>query len=185
MVGLRRARRNHRVAPLAQRLGHEKLELAGLVAAQGKSGKIIALDPKTRPPEVSGKTLQLHQRRRKKSQRAPGKHFFDRSHAKAYMPAARPKSWQFDFGLELAVNPSIVAALAKTESAITGKTDAGARAKAAETVAKQLARGGLKSLQNPFKGWQTLVDRHLEKIVKNPDSKSIQHWEKEIKIGRG
>ena len=48
---------------LLQRVGHQKLELAGLVAAARQAGAVVALDPQVRAAEMFGQAGQRLQRR--------------------------------------------------------------------------------------------------------------------------
>jgi hypothetical protein len=51
MIRLGRSLGQHRIGLLAERLGHQVFELARLVAAGGKTGAVVALDPKPRTGE--------------------------------------------------------------------------------------------------------------------------------------
>jgi hypothetical protein len=58
VVALWRAGRHQVVAPLSQRVRHQELQLARLVAAGGQPGLIVALDPQFWPTQVARQALQ-------------------------------------------------------------------------------------------------------------------------------
>src|SRR3712207_7473949 len=63
-----------RVGALREGLGHQELQLAGLVAAGGQPGAVVALDPELRPAEMLREILQRLQRRDRKSTRLNSSH---------------------------------------------------------------------------------------------------------------
>ena len=66
MIGLRRARCDHSVATLRERLGEEKFELTRLVTAERQPCEIIAFYPEMRAAEMTRKALHLPERSREK-----------------------------------------------------------------------------------------------------------------------
>jgi hypothetical protein len=64
MVRLRGALRDDGRRPLAERLGEEVFELARLVAASGKAGAVVALDPYARAAEIFAEPVERLERRR-------------------------------------------------------------------------------------------------------------------------
>ena len=62
VVRLHRALGDQGVGALGQRLAQQELELAGLVAAGGQAGAVVALDPEFGAAECSRETLQLLER---------------------------------------------------------------------------------------------------------------------------
>src|SRR5690606_26475105 len=63
VVGLHRAGGDERVGAALQRLGDEKLELAGLVAAAGQTQLVVALEPDRGPAQVGAQPAQRHEPR--------------------------------------------------------------------------------------------------------------------------
>ena len=63
MVGLDRPLRHDHVGTGILCRCHQEFQLACLVAARGKSGAIIALDPQARPTQRSGQARHLLKRR--------------------------------------------------------------------------------------------------------------------------
>ena len=65
VIALRRTDREHDVGTLLQRVGQEVLELADLVAADRKSGRVIAFHPDPGTPERSRQAIEWFERGRK------------------------------------------------------------------------------------------------------------------------
>jgi hypothetical protein len=62
VIGLHPAHRDERVRALIQRVRHREFELAGLVAAGGETGLVVALDEKAGASKRTGQARQLLQR---------------------------------------------------------------------------------------------------------------------------
>ena len=68
MVRLRGTLRDDHVGLSGQRLAHQELQLAGLVAAGGHPGAIVPLDPKPGPAQGIGQAIHRFQGRRQMGQ---------------------------------------------------------------------------------------------------------------------
>ena len=62
VVGLHAGAPNDQVGALRERLAEQELVVAGLVAAEGEAGAVVALDDETRAAEMGGKARHLLQR---------------------------------------------------------------------------------------------------------------------------
>ena len=73
MVRLRRALRDDDVGLVRQRIGHQELELAGLVAAGRQTGAVVTLDPQPRATERTAQVLHRLERGRQVAESDAGK----------------------------------------------------------------------------------------------------------------
>ena len=73
VVGLEAAGGEDHLRPFGQGVGHQQLQLAHLVAAQGQAGLVVALDPEGRAAQPGREARQRVKRRGKVSEREPGK----------------------------------------------------------------------------------------------------------------
>jgi hypothetical protein len=53
--------------------------------------------------------------------------------------------------------------------------------KSLEVFQKQLTKDGVRSVQRSIQSLNKRIAEHLAKIAKDPNSKSINHWQEEIK----
>jgi hypothetical protein len=70
-VGLQRAARDQRIGSLLQRLRHQELELAHLVARLEQAGQVVAVDVDLHP-EPAGEAIELEDRGGRQGQLQPG-----------------------------------------------------------------------------------------------------------------
>ena len=69
VVRLHGAHGEHRVGTRPERVAHDELELAGLVAAARKSGAVVALDPDLGTAQMLAESRQVFERRRQMRER--------------------------------------------------------------------------------------------------------------------
>ena len=73
VVRLRGPLRHHQIRAHRLRLGHQELQLAGLVAPRRKAGAVIALDPDLWPAQLVAQSVKTLQRCRQMRQEDTGK----------------------------------------------------------------------------------------------------------------